>query len=68
MYRKGRYKEGRNPWQQAQHAQPYTDLLQALKRELFKVCALNRWDFNFCVRSGDAPKTDGDETNMLYTP
>ena len=33
MDRKGGNKEGRNPWQYAQHVWLYTDLLQALKGE-----------------------------------
>ena len=31
MDRKGRNKQGKNPWHQAQHVWLYTDLLQALK-------------------------------------
>ena len=47
MERKGRNKQGKNPWQQAQHVWLYTDLLQGLNGErlsgelLGKCIALN---------------------------
>ena len=54
MDRKGRNKQGKNPLAtsvtcMAMYCSTY--IYTGFKEKTFKFCVLNRWDFNFCVRS-----------------